>query len=515
MPGKTTMPYSYADSSEPVPSRSTFNVSENHKTTFDASALVPIYWDFLYPGEVRRGRTKMFVRLSNPLDFPLMDNLYITVHWFSVAIRNIWDNYRKFFGERENPGDSIDYTLPIFATGVTALNGDSLPQRLSDHLGLPHVAGFTPEDAHCLAHRAYYSIWNYWYRDSSIDDSLTLATDDGPDTLATDYALQFRRKRFDYFTGLLPQPQRGESVTIGGEVAIDQGGAGIIGVRSTTIDEIRRIDTAATHADVSGTNALEAELLYPNTTINELRNAVAIQQFLERDNRAGQLFGDLIRAHYGANFLDAKYAPSFIAGGREPMMFQALPNVSAESGPTGSEQALGELGAIGTGVFDGANFTYRCTEPEILMGIVSIDADLTYHQGLNRKFSYRTRYDFMYPEFQGIGDQAVLKKELYWSGGATDEDVLGYGPRYEECRVGINRLSREFRPDYATPLDTWHLAEDFASQPSLNSTFLQSTPPVNRVVKVSSVDNFIADIRCEQYSTKALSLRGVPGLGRL
>lgn len=511
------MPADYGSNREPQPSRSTFNVSENHKTTFDASALVPIYWDFLYPGEVRRGSTKAFVRISNPLDFPLMDNLYITVHVFTVALRNLWDNFRKFFGERENPGDSIDYTLPIFAVGVTALNGDSLPQRLSDHLGLPHVAGFTPEDAHCLAHRAYYSIYNYWYRDSSIDDSLPLDTDDGPDTLSSDYALQFRRKRFDYFTGALPQPQRGDSVMIGGEVASDVGIAGFPGINNAASgsDDFRRIDVGSTHADISSTASTRADAMYPNTTINELRNAVAIQQFLERDNRAGQLFGDLITAHYGANFMDAKYAPSFVAGDRSAMMFQALPNVSAESGPTGSEQALGELGAIGTGMFNGANFTYRCTEPEILMIIMSVDADLTYHQGLNRKFSYRTRYDFMYPEFQGIGDQALLKKELYWSGASTDEEVFGYVPRYEECRTGINRLSREFRSDYATPLDTWHVAEDFASQPALNSTFLQSTPPVNRVVKSSSVDNFIADIRCEQISTKALSLRGIPGLGRL
>jgi hypothetical protein len=511
---RSSMNDSYATNREPQPGRSTFNVSESHKTTFNASFLIPFYWDFIYPGEVRRATTRLFVRISNPLEFPLMDNLYVTVHWFDVPFRILWTNFRKFFGERENPGDSIDYTLPTYTGAALNMQGDSTIQRLLDHFGIPHVASFNGPDATCMLSRAYASIYNYWYRDSSIQDSLTLNTGDGPDSI-NDVALQQRGKRFDYFTNLTPEPQRGDSVTIGGEISTDVVTGQDVAVYSTNNSAWRHLDADDALVDLSGTSGTQSEALYPNTTINELRNAVALQQFLERDNRAGQRFGDLIRAHYGTEFLDTKYAPGYVAGGRAPLVITPVMNSAADSGATGSEQALGELGAIGAGTFEGARFTYRATEPSILMGIVSVDADLTYHQGLNKKLQYSTRYDFIWPEFQGIGDQTVLTNEIYYQNNASDDVVFGYQPRYEEGRIGINRLSREFRPDYSASLDTWHVAQDFVGTPTLNDTFIKASVPMGRVVQTSTVDHFLADIHTEMYSTKALSLNGVPGLARL
>lgn len=504
----------YGSNREPQPRRSTFNVSEAHKHTWDSSNLIPVYWDFLYPGEVRRGLTRCFVRLSNPLDYPLMDNAYLSIHWFAVPIRIIWDNFRKFFGERENPGDSIDYTLPKYGTGNINLTAAGLATKLCDCLGLPMVASFDSGDAHALPFRAYTSIYNYWYRDSSIDNSAAISTDDGPDGDLTEYGVKYRGKAFDYFTNLLPNPQRGESVTIGGEVASDAAFGGDLTIWSTDQEIWAEMQANATTREIEMDNVAGAEVskMYPNTTINELRNAVAIQQFLERDNRAGQLFGDLITAHYGANFLDAKYAPSFIAGGTTPFIFSPIPNTAQN---TTSGDDLGDLGAIGTSTFEGAAFTYRAQEPEILMGIVSCRADLSYSQGLNRKWSYNSRYDFIWPEFEGVGDQAVLKKEIFYQNNATDNEVLGYGPRYEEGRIGINQLHGEFRVDHATPLSSWHLSEDFAAAPALNSAFIRSEPPFDRVLKSSTVDNFIGDFHFEMYSTKALSMRGIPGLQRL
>ena len=379
---RTSMHDGYGTNREPQPLRSTFNVSEGKKHTWNSSNLIPVYWDFLYPGEIRRGITRMFVRLSNPLDYPLMDNAYLSIHWFSVAIRNIWDNYRKFFGERENPGDSIDYTLPKYGTGNVDLTAGTLATRLADHLGLPLVTSFDTGDAHALPFRAYTSIYNYWYRDNSIDNSAAISTDDGPDGALTEYGLKYRRKAFDYFTNLLPNPQRGESVSIGGEIATAAGIGDDIGVYSDSASGFRQLEDGGTeiHVKNNATNA-EDNVLYPNTTINELRNAAALQVFLEKDNRAGQLFGDLIQAHYGADFLDAKYAPSFIAGGTTPFIFSPIPNTAQN---TTSGDDIGELGAIGTSTFEGASFTYRASEPEILMGIVSCRADLTYSQGLQR-----------------------------------------------------------------------------------------------------------------------------------
>ena len=505
----------YAGNTEPEPPRSTFNISCSHKTSWDVSVIVPFYWDFLYPGEVRRAVTRCFLRLSNPLEFPLMDNAYVTVQWYAIPLRILWNNFRKFWGERENPGDSISYTVPTLTGTIdmTAWNANTL---LLTYLGVPHLVNVDGTDISALPCRAYMAVWNYWYRDSSIQDEETTPTDDGPDAL-TDSKVKSRGKRFDYFTNVLPNPQRGEAVTIGGYVATDLGGTGELAIYSTNTGGHQHMDPSGAVLDVSATAASTTgnETMYPNTTIAQLRNAVAIQQFLERDNRAGQLFGDIIEAHYSANFQDAKYAPSFIAGGRAPFVFSAIPNSAADSGATGSEQSLGELGSIGTGVFEGAGFTYRATEPEIIMGMIMVDADLTYHQGLNRKFSYRTRYDFLWPEFAHIGDQALLNKELYYQNAAADENVFGYSPRYEECRIGINRLSGEFNPAYATPLDTWHLAQDFTALPTLNDSYITSQPPFDRVMVNATPHNILADIHVEMYSTIPLPSRGIPGLARL
>ena len=492
--------------------RSTFNVSESHKTTFNASFLIPFYWDYLYPGEVRRSTTRAFVRMSNPLEFPLMDNLYITVHWFDCAIRNLWDNFRKFYGEREDPTDSIDFTIPVLGSGnVDLTTGGSEPFRdLCDYLGLPHVTSFDQGDASALPFRTYNFIYNYWYRDQQIQDSVNLPKDDGPDSGSTDYVLKQRGKRFDYFTNVLPAPQRGESVTIGGEVAFDQAAAQEVSVWSTNTSAFQRLDSDQTRVDMSATAGAESHALYPNTTILELRNAVAIQQFLEGDNRCGTRFGEMIYGHWGTEFQDARFAPVYVAGGRAPLVITPIQN-AAQS--TGNE--LGDLGAIGTGAFEGARFTYRAHEPSVLMGILCVDADLTYHQGLNRKWSYRTRYDFMWPEFQGIGDQALLLKEIYYQNTASDETVFGYSPRYEECRIGINRLSGEFRPDNLLSIDTWHVAQDFVGAPSLSDAFIVSSVPMGRVLQSTTNNHFIADIYTEMYSTKELSLSGVPGLARL
>ena len=499
----------YGSDREPQPRRSTFNVSRRHKTTWDVSNIIPFYWKWLVPGEVVRSTTRLFIRFSNPLEFPLMDNAYVTVHWYSANCRILWDNFRKFWGERENPGDSIDYTLPTLDSAVYNTVTGTMG-NLAPYLEVPQVTAITGTAVGAMPFRAYNKIWNYWYRDSSIQNEVADNTDDGPDTASSDYFLRQRGKRFDYFTNVLPEPQRGDAVTIGGEIETSLSVGGVPTVKALSGGLNHALDTGAAQADISSTTSTDASLLYPNTTIAELRNAVAIQQFLERDNRAGQLFGDLIQARYGANFQDAKYAPAYIAGGRAPFHFSAIPN-TAQS--TGNE--IGQLGSIGTGTFEGASFTYRATEPEILMGLIMVDADLSYFQGLQRKHRYRTRYDMLAPEFDGIGDQALLLGELYWQNGAADDTAFGYSPRYEEWRTGVNWVSGQFSSNNSAPLDTWHLAQIFATPPSLNSAYIISAPPFDRVMVSSTPDNILADIDVEMHSTIPISRRGIPGLSRL
>ncbi len=491
-------------------SRSTFNLNETNKTTFNANSLIPIYWDYMYPGEVRKSTTRMFIRMSNPLEFPLMDNIYVTVHWFDVSLRILWDNFRKFYGEQDDPGDSIDFTIPTVGTGNDDLTDGSVFADLCDYLGLPHTASFDMLDASALPFRAYNQIYNYWYRDQQLQDSINQSTDDGPDAGATDYGIKQRGKRFDYFTNQLPAPQRGASIQIGGEVETAGSTGTNIGIYSLAADADRRMDSSGATVQV---DANAATAMYPNTTINELRNAVAIQQFVEKDNRAGTRFGEMILSHWGTEFQDARYAPVYLAGGRAPIQITPVLN---QSNATATEALdLGDLGAIGSGSMQGASFTYACHEPSILMGIMSVTADQTYHQGLKRQWSYRTRYDFMWPEFQGIGDQATLNQEIYYQNTAADHTVFGYAPRYEECRIGINRLSGEMRPDNALSLDVWHVAQDFVSLPLLNAAYIESSVPMGRVLQSTVNDHFIADIYIQMSATRQLSLTGIPGLSRL
>ncbi len=494
-------------------SRSTFNLNETNKTTFNANSLIPIYWDYMYPGEVRKSTTRMFIRMSNPLEFPLMDNIYVTVHWFDVSLRILWDNFRKFYGEQDNPGDSIDFTIPTLASGNADLTAGTVYTDLCDYLGLPHVASFDQTDASALPFRAYNKIFNYWYRDQQLQNSIDESTDDGPDLGATDYAVKQRGKRFDYFTNQLPAPQRGDSIKLPGEIASDAAIGTEYAIVRNPNDTYNTVGTAGARAIVDATAGSAGRVLYNNATINDLRNAVSIQLFIEKDNRAGTRFGEMILSHWGTEFQDARYAPVYLAGGRAPI--QITPVLNQSNATATQDQDLGDLGAIGSGSMQGASFTYACHEPSILMGIMSVTADQTYHQGLKRQWSYRTRYDFMWPEFQGIGDQATLNKEIYYQNNASDDLVFGYAPRYEECRIGINRLSGEMRPDNALSLDVWHVAQDFVGLPVLNSAYIESAVPMGRVLQSTINDHFIADVYIQMSSTRQLSLTGIPGLSRL
>ena len=491
--------------------RSTFNVSFKRLHTGMANLVHPFHWRFLYPGQIIKSRTRVFARLSNPLQYPLMDDIRITIHWFAAPLRILWDNFRKFWGERENPGDSIDYTVPTLSTGtINTLTAD----RIHNDLGIRFHTAVDGTDIGALAHRCYCSIWDYWYRDSGIQDATGFPKNDGPDTAFT-YVLKNRGKRFDYFTGGKTAPQRGESTTIGGEIAHNAPDGSHVAVYSDVNSATRKLDSDGPQVDASAVAGSSAYYLYPNTTINELRNAAAIQQFLERDNRTGQRFGDIIEAHYGHKFLDTKYAPAYVAGGSGFVNVSPIYNASKDSGATGSEQPLGELGAIGVGTFEGAAFTYIASEPEILMGMWTVDSKPMYHQGLNRNFSRRTRYDFLWPEFQGIGDQATISKEIYHNMDANDEDVLQYNPRFEDERQGIDTLGGMFASDWSAPIDEWHVAQDFVGRPTFNTTFIENSVPMGRVLQNNVPDHMLLDIQVSMHSTLPISRTGVPGLARL
>jgi len=303
--------------------RSRFNLGKRHLTTHDGDWLVPINWEWAFPSDVWTGDYDAFLRASAPLEFPLFDNMTLTIHTYYVPLRILWDNARAFFGERyPDPDSSINFTLPEYGSGTLNTGVAGGQPNLLRYLDCPAINtapqnGIDESDLCAIPVRAYFSIWNWHYRDARQQDSVEIPTDDGPDdAMHALYVVKNRGKRHDYFTSLLASPQSGDSVTIGGEVQGDSGAGTPVSIWSGTHSDYQRLDTDANHADISVTSTAAANVLYPNTTINELRNAAILQQFLERENRYGVRYDEQLYAQYGTEFNDIRVAPVYLGGGK-------------------------------------------------------------------------------------------------------------------------------------------------------------------------------------------------------
>jgi hypothetical protein len=523
---KSVMTHQFSRVPQAEIQRSTFNRSHGYKTTFDAGYLIPIFVDEALPGDTFNVKPTLFARLNTPV-YPIMDNQFLDLHFFSVPVRQIWENFRKFCGEQVDPGDSIDYTVPIMA--APASTGYS-NQTLQDYLGLPTKE---PDYEHsALFTRAYAHIYNEWYRDENLIDSVTLDIDDGPDTYS-DYELQKRGKRHDYFTSCLPWLQKGDAIELplgtsayikydditGYNTGHDgnyvvayenaQGDAKWLG--NASLDTMGSGTTDDQHANIYAdlSNATAA-------TINELRQAFQIQKLLEKDARAGTRYSELIKSHFGVDFLDVTYRPEFLGGSSTPINIQQIPQTSETDGTP-----QGTLAAIGTAVMNQGGFTKSFTEHCIVMGIASVRTDLTYQQGLDRMFSRETRYDFYYPSLAHIGEQAVLTKEIYCqdptvdtgsTGTPDNERVFGYQERWAEYRYKQSKITGKLRSNDTNTLDAWHLSQEFTSTPELNQAFIEETPPMDRVVAVTTEPDFIMDCYFNFQCARPMPLYSVPGL---
>lgn len=526
--------------------RSVFDRSHVYKTTFNEGQLIPYFVDEVIPGDTFTLNPVEFCRLATPV-VPFMDNIYIESFFFFVPSRLVYDKWVNLCGEQENPEDSTDYLVP-----TVSLSGD-MTNKIPDYMGIACASGsFNNISVNCLPFRAYWLIWNEWFRDENLQKSVKISKGEtntvfepmGQSTSNPNYGLPSgvsnwydpapRGKRYDYFCGALPWPQKGEAVDLplgatanvvpDGNLHLSIGNSssqvdsGLLyassldsfGTSFTRVASRSFTDSGNEHRPISYNSGLKVDLASATSiTINSLRQAFQLQRYYEKDARGGTRYNEKLQAHFGVTNPDARLQRSEFLGSHSSMMNI---NPVTQTSSSDSTTPQGNLAAFGLNAQRYHAFTKSFSEFGYIIGLINVRADLTYQQGVNKMWLRSDVLDFYWPSFAHLGEQTIQNIEIYCQGNDDDNKVFGYQERYAEYRYKPSLITGQFRSTYKQPLDIWHLSQKFASLPTLSDEFIQDHPPISRVVAVPSYPHFLLDVKFNLKCIRPMPMFGIPGM---
>ena len=534
--------------------RTKFDRSHVYKTTFNSGKLIPVFVDEVLPGDTTRMSVNYFARLATPIK-PIMDNIYLDWFFFFVPNRLVWEHWQNFCFEQEDPGDNTDFVIPTVS--ATGNSDNAYIGSLWDYFGLPVNTSGNLSGISALPFRGVYLIWNEWFRDENLQKSVKIQKGDTNEVLNSTrsseqpswvftsgtnivpgLACPPRGKRHDYFTSALPWTQKGPGVSIGlagtapieGLKALTQ--VGNIPVSSRAFnetfyngsgDEPRTTvawegSQSATVSNISPASIMSSDFsnAYANLdessifTISSLRIAFQMQKFYERLARGGSRYTEVLRSFFGVVSPDARLQrPEFLGS------FTKMVNVNpiAQTSATNDTSPQGNLSAYGVTAAKFHGFTKSFVEHGYIFGFVCARADLTYQQGINKMWLRSTVYDFYWPTFAHLGEQAIELREIYAQGSEADKTVFGYQERYAEYRYKPSQITGKFRSTVTGGnLDVWHLSQFFKNAPTLNEEFIVENPPIERITAVPSEPEFLLDIGFRYTTVRPMPMFGTPGL---